>query len=268
MTVLGLYAQAIAATIKRDAAVYASYRLRFVSQIFGTLFTLTVFFYVSKLVRTNAVGAHSDYYAYVVVGIVTLTVLQSALTLSALVRGELMAGNFERLVISPLGPVVGSISLVIFPVISAVLFAGFTFIIAAVLFGVPILTSGIVPALFVALLSASTFAAIGLLFISALIAFKSALGATWVIAALSIVGGVYFQVKLLPGWLRWTADIQPLTPSVDLLRHLLVGTASAEPVWLDLVKLGGFAVVLTPVAGAILWQAIKLSRLRGTLMEY
>ncbi len=268
MTVVAPYFDAILATIKRDAQVYVSYRLRFVSQIIGTLFTLTVFFYVSKLIKPHAVGPHGTYYSYVVVGIVILEVLQSALTVASLVRGELMAGNFERLVISPLGPVFGALSLIVFPILSATVFAGVTLAVAAGLFGVPVIVAHIIPGMFVALLAATSFAAIGLLFISALIAFKSTLGATWVIAGLSVLGGIYFQTSLLPGWLRWAAYVQPLTPGVDILRHLLVGTATTEPAWLDLVKLGGFTVVLVPIATATLWQAVNISRRRGTLMEY
>ncbi|MGH2871707.1 MAG: hypothetical protein ACRDL5_04500, partial [Solirubrobacteraceae bacterium] len=111
-------------------------------------------------------------------------------------------------------------------------------------------------------------AAIGLLFVSALIAFKSAMGATWVIAAIGLMGGAYFPVSLFPGWIRWGTAVQPLTPAVDLLRHLLTGASSPQPAWLDVVKLGGFAVVLMPLASALLWQAFRYSRRRGTIMEY
>jgi ABC-2 type transport system permease protein len=268
MNVLSGYAQAMLATVKRDATIYISYRLRVASQILGMLFTLTIFFYVAKLVRPDAVGRHGSYYVFVVVGIVTMAILDSALNLSQLVRMELLAGNFERLLISPTGPVAGAVAMAVFPIAFAVVFAGFMLALAAGLYGLPIALAGIPLALLVAILGAVAFAAIGLLFVAGLLAYKSSMGATWVVAGLGLLGGIYFPIVLFPAWIRWVSDVQPLTPAVDLLRHLLVRTTSIQPVWLELLKLGGFVVVLTPVAGAVLWQAVKLGQRRGTIMEY
>ncbi len=268
MTVAAQYFQAMLATVQRDAAVFLSYRLRFATQVLSMLFTLTIFFYVAKLVRPDAVGAHGKYYAFVVVGIVTMAILTSALHLSELVRMELMAGNFERMLISPLGPVGGAMSMAAFPIAYSCVFAGMMLTLAAAFFGVPVHLAGIPLALLVAALGALAFGAIGLLFVGGLIAYKSAMGAAWVLAGLSLLGGIYFPVSLFPAWIRWAKDVQPLTPAVDLLRHLLVGTTSLQPVWLELVKLAGFALVLMPIAAAVLWQAVKISRRRGTIMEY
>ena len=268
MSVCGEYAGAAMAMLKRDASIYVSYRLRLASQLLATLFTLTIFFYVAKLVRSGAVGHHADYYAFVVVGIATLTVLDAALTVSQLVRMELVGGTFERLLISPFGPVAGAMSMAAFPIAFATLFAGLLLALAEVIFGVPIRVDGIPMALVVVALGGVAFAAIGLLFVGGLIAYKSAMGATWVLAALGLLGGIYFPVKLFPAWIGWASEVQPLTPAVDLLRHLLVGTPSTQPPWLELLKVSGFAAVLTPISAAVLWQAIKISRRRGTLMEY
>ena len=256
------------ATMKRDASIFLTYRFRVPGQILAMFLTLTIFYYVGKLVRPGAIGPRGQYFAFVVVGIVTIVVLTSALNTAQLVRMELMAGNFERVVISPLGPVWGVISLIAFPVCYATVFSGAMLGLAAIVFGVPLDTVGIVPAIGVAVLGALSLACIGLLFVGALLAFKSAAGATWVIAGLSLLGGAYFPVRLFPGWIRWTSDVQPFSPTVDLLRHLLIGTRPLEPAWLELVKLVGFTAVLMPVSVVVLWLAVHLSRRRGTIMEY
>jgi ABC-2 type transport system permease protein len=268
MTVATQYLDAMLATVKRDATIFMSYRLRFVTQILTMLFTLTMFYYVAKLVKPDAVGPGGQYYAFVVVGIVSMAVLTSALNTSEVVRMELMAGNFERMLISPLGPVGGVISMAIFPILYSTFFAALMLTLAAGLYGVGIDPVGIPLALPIAALGAIAFAGIGLLFVGGLLAFKSAMGATWVIAALSLLGGVYFPVKLFPDWIRWASEVQPFTPAVDLLRHTLVGTPSLQPVWLEVVKLAGFSLVLMPLAATVLWHAVKLSRRRGTIMEY
>ena len=268
MSVASYYFGAMLATIKRDAVIFASYRFRFVGQTIAMLFTLTMFFYISKLVRPGAVGSHGDYYAFAVVGIVIMAVLTSALSTSQVVRMELMQGNFERMLISPLGPVGGVVAVAAFPILYSMLFAGAMLTLAVGIFGIPVHAAGIPAALGVAVVAAVAFACIGLLFVAALLAFKSATGATWVIAGLSLLGGAYFPVKLFPGWLRWTSDVQPFTPSVDLLRHLLVGTKTVQPVWIELMKLGAFTAALIPLSIGVLWLAVGWSRRRGTITEY
>ena len=268
MTVAVEYLDAVRATLKRDLAVFASYRLRFVSQVVTMLLTMTMFFYIAKLVRPGVVGPHGRYFAYVVVGIVTLSVLTAALNTSQLVRMELLTGTFERMVISPLGPVGGIVALAAFPIVYAITLAGAMLVAAAGLFAFPIHTSGIPAALAISGLGALAFTGIGLVFVASLLAFKSSMGATWAIAGLSILGGVYFPLTLFPGWVRGFANIQPFTPAVDLLRHALLATPAVQPVPVELGKLVGFTAVLMPLAITLLWQAVSLSRRRGTLFEY
>jgi ABC-2 type transport system permease protein len=268
VTLAGQYLDAVWATVKRDAAIFASYRFRFVGQMMAMLLTMTMFYYVSKLVRPGVVGPEGRYFAYVEVGIVSLSVLTAALNTCQLVRAELLTGTFERMVISPVGPVGSVIALAVFPILYAIALAGAMLFAATGIFGFPIHVSGIPAALAVSALAALAFSCIGLVFIAGLLAFKSAMGATWAIAGLSILGGVYFPLTLFPGWLRWVSDVQPFTPAVDLLRHLVLGTAPLEPVALALVKLAGFTAVLMPGAVMLLWLAVNFSRRRGTLIEY
>jgi ABC-2 type transport system permease protein len=266
--VLAPYAGAVLATMKRDAHIFLSYRLRVLSQAVAMLFTLLIFYYVGKLIPAGAIGPHGQYFAFAVVGIVTAAVLTSALGSAQIVRMELMQGNFERILISPLGPVWGVVAVVAFPIAYSTVFSGVMLAVASLVFGVPLHAAGIAPALGVGILGALCLACLGLLFVGGLIAFKSALGATWVIAALSLLGGAYFPLRLFPGWIRWTSDVQPYTPTVDLLRHLLIGTRPMEAVWIELVKLVGFALVLMPVAVGVLALAVRVSRRRGTIMEF
>jgi ABC-2 type transport system permease protein len=263
-----VFAKRMLATARRDALIFFSYRLRIFSQALTVLFVLTLFHYISRLVRPDAVGRHGQYYAFVVVGIVSMSVLTSAVSLSVIVRMELMAGTFERVLISPLGPVGGVLSVAVFPLIYSLVLAAGMLVVGAVLFGVPVHLTGIPLALVVAGLGATALAGIGIAFAAALLAFKSALGVTWVIAGLSLIGGAYFPVSLFPGWLRWLSDVQPFTPTLDALRHLLIGTRGLEPVWLEVAKIGAFALVLVPGSCVLLWLAVNFARRRGTLMEF
>jgi ABC-type multidrug transport system permease subunit len=268
MTVVSLYFGAVIATMKRDATIFLSYRLRFITQILGVLLSLITFYYIAKLVRPGAVGGRDDYYPFVVIGIVIMSVLTAALTTSQIVRMELMQGNFERTLISPLGAVGGVISLAAFPILYAMAFTTVTLMLSVLLFGVPLHLAGVPLALVVGALGTLGFACIGFLFVGTLLAFKSPVGPAWVVAGLALLGGAYFPTRLFPGWLRWVSEVQPFTPTVDLLRHLLIGTPALQPVWLGLLKLGGFAALLLPLSIGVVVLGVNHSRRRGTLMEY
>jgi ABC-2 type transport system permease protein len=268
LTLTGGYLDAAGATLKRDLTIFLSYRMRVISQVATMLLTMTMFYYVSKLVRPGVVGPQGAYFAYVVVGIVALASLTAALSTAQLVRMELFSGTFERPIVSPIGPVGGAVTLTVFPVLYALALSGFMLVVAAVVFDFPVQVAGIPAALGVSALAAVAFAAIGLILVAVLIAFKSAMAASWVIAGFSILGGVYFPMKLFPQWVQWLSDAQPFTPAVDLIRHVLLGTTPAHPVWAELAKLTGFTLLLVPLAAIALRLAVGHSRRRGTLLEY
>jgi ABC-2 type transport system permease protein len=93
-------------------------------------------------------------------------------------------------------------------------------------------------------------------------------GSATVIALISLVGGFYFPVALLPGWLRWAADVQPFTPALDLMRHQLLGTPLTDSAWLELARVVGFTVVLGALALVALRAAVGHGRRTGNILEY
>jgi ABC-2 type transport system permease protein len=268
VTRVGPHAAAAAGIFRRDLTVYLSYRWRLGAQYVGVLFSLAVFFYISRLVRVPAFPTPQTYFAYAAVGVIILQVLQATLDIPVAVRQELVAGTFERMAVSPFGPVASILSLFLFPIVSAVLTMLVTLALTAVVFGVDATWSRVPLAVPVAVVGALALGAIALLFVAMIVRFKQAPGAAYVLAAISLVAGFYFPAELLPWWLRWASDVQPFTPAVDLLRHLLVGQALRASAWGDVAKLVGFSAVLLPLGVGGLMLAIDRSRRLGTLTEY
>src|SRR5207244_11953469 len=91
------------------------------------------------------------------------------------------------------------------------------------------------------------FTPVALLFAAVTVAFKQAPGQTVIVALISLVSGLYFPVELLPGWIRWLADVQPFTPAVDLMRHVTVGLEMKGSPWVAVAKLAVFAAVFLPL---------------------
>jgi ABC-2 type transport system permease protein len=261
---------AAAAVCKRDVILFATYRLRLITTFTTTAVSLTLFYYISRLVSSGRIGSPDRYYAFVVIGMVILAVLTSTLaTPAATLRQELLTGTFERMVLSPFGPVRCVLSLMIFPLLLALLTSIFTIAFAAVVFGLTLHSSTAAAGIPVALLGALAFAPFGLFMTAGLVVLKQTrAGAMFVVTVLTVVSGVYFPVVLLPHWVRWLSDVQPFTPAVDLLRNLLVGTPLRESAALSLVKLIAFPGVLLPLAIWTLNAAVGLARRRGTIIEY
>jgi len=171
--------------------------------------------------------------------------------------------------VSPFGAVRSIGSLLLFPVALALLMSVLSLAFAGVAFGLELHWATVALALPVGLLGTLAFAPFGIAMTAAVVVFKQTnAGATLIITAVSLFAGVYFPISLLPGWIRWTSDVQPFTPAVDLLRNLLVGTPLHGSAVVALAKLAGFAVVTLPLALLLLRYAVNRSRARGTIIEY
>jgi ABC-2 type transport system permease protein len=260
---------AFLAIVRRDLYVYLSYRTRLVSQVLTALFSLTLFYYVSRLVHVSGFDSHSAYFGFVVVGIALISVLYSSFSIPELIRQELIAGTFERLLLSPFGAIRGVIAMSLFPMVFSFVLATVTLILGCVIFGLQLHWSTVpvaVPVMFLVVLS---FLPFGIIFASLTVVVKQgSVGTNWVIALLSIIGGLYFPVSLLPSWIQTAAKLQPFTAATDLLRHLLVDSSLGESPQTALLKLAAFATVLLPGSILLLTRAIRLGQRRGTIIEY
>ena len=260
---------AVGAIFKRDLLLFTSYRTRLFSMLISTGVSLTLFYYVSRLVNSRAVGSADDYYAFVVVGLMIFGVVTSTLaTPVATLRSEIQAGTFERIVVSPFGAVRAIASLMLFPMALAMVVGVLSLLFAAHVFGLDLRWETAILAVPVAALAALAFAPFGLAMTAAVVLFKQTnAGATLILTAMTLLAGIYFPVVLLPDWIEWASEVQPFTPAVDLLRNLLVGTPLADSAAVELLKLVGFAAVTMPLSLLLLRGAVRRSRRQGKIIE-
>jgi ABC-2 type transport system permease protein len=262
--------QAVAAVLRRDWLITISYRTRFVTHLLSVFFSLTLFHFISQLVRVSSFSKPGAYFAFAVVGLITLQVLNSTLQVPpGTLRGELVAGTFERFVLSPMGGLNGILAMMVFPLLYALASAVVMLIFAGIVFGVHLHWATLPLIVPIGVLGALSFAPFGVLFLAAVLLSKQAItGATFLIAGISLIAGLYFPVSLLPAWMRWLSDVQPFTPAVDLMRHVMVATQLHQAAGIELIKVVGFTVVLLPVSVWVLGVALRFSRRRGTILEY
>lgn len=264
------YVDAAVAVTKRDILVFRTYRLRFLSQAVSGFPGVALTYYISRLVSVKSFSTPDQYFAYAVIGLVILQVLYSTVgSLPARVRQELVAGTFERCVVSPFGAAAAVVSMTIFPFLLALVAAASTIAFAVVVFGMPMHWSTVPLSLPLAVFGCLSFAPFALLGAAAVIFVKQAQsGTALLVTGISFISGFLFPVALLPGWIRWMSEVQPFTPTVDLLRHVLAGSRLQDALSIELLKMSLSAAVLLPASIWVLSYAIRLSQRRGTIIEY
>lgn len=269
MSEIRLAARAFRVVLARDLRVYLSYRSRLASQALTSVFSLTLFYYVSRLVHVAGFASPGAYFGFVIVGIALVGVLYSCFSVADTVRQELIAGTFERLVLSPFGPVRSVVAMAIFPLLFAFVLAAFTLMLGWALFGLELHWPTVPLALPAMVLALLAFLPFGLAFAALTVVMKQGnVGTSWVIALISIVGGLYFPITLLPDWVQTAAKFQPFTPSTEMLRHLLVDSPQATSALATIAKVAVFAAVLLPVSIWALGRSIRTGQRRGTIVEY
>jgi ABC-2 type transport system permease protein len=264
-----LWLDAMLAIMRRDAILFVSYRTQLFSQLLGPLFAIAIFYYISHMLAVRSFHSPGGYFGYVIVGLVIVEILTLSLgVMPVSTRQELVAGTIERFLVSAHGPVNGILGTMLFPLCNALLSGVLTLVLATLVFGLPLAATSLL-AVPVALLGVIAFMPFALLLVAIVLAFKQVAGASqFIVSGIAIVGGLYFPIALLPGWIRWASEAQPFTPATDLMRHLLVSTPLAHPAGIEVLKLVGFSVVLLPVGVMVLRASIRYGQRTGTVAEY
>lgn len=268
MTQAVAYVDAALGIARRDLAVFASYRMRLVTTQFGILFNLALFYYISRLIQVGPGMGPDAYYAFVVIGLIILSTVRSSLAMPDRVRSELVTGTFERIVLSPFGATAAALSMLLFPFVYAIVVGAITLLVAVVVFSVAVQWDTVALAIPLGFLGSLAFAPFAAIFTAITLVFKQAPGQAMVISLISLASGLYFPVALLPDWIGWLSEVQPFTPTVDLMRNVAVGLPLEDSAWTSLAKLFGFVLILLPASVWVLAQAGRLSRRRGTITEY
>jgi ABC-2 type transport system permease protein len=108
------------------------------------------------------------------------------------------------------------------------------------------------------LLGATIFSLAG--FVNAVYAKKFddiAIVPTFILTPLTYLGGVFYSVKLLPGWAETATHLNPIFYMVNAFRYGLLGVSDV-PLWLAYALMLGFVVALGAVGLWLLKRGVGL----------
>lgn len=265
LTVLGAF-------LRRDWRIDLSYRAAFGASLVSSILSLAVFYFLSEVIDEDAIeqaGTTGDYFAFVAVGLAIFTIVQSSMiSFSRKLREEQTTGTFETLMSTPASPALVILGSACYEILRAVIDAVLLLAAAVILFGLEFeIDPGSGGVILVALIGTLTlFASIGVAIGAITVLFKRVAAVIGlVLAAVSLLSGVYFPIEVLPAPFQLIAESLPITWALDVLRAALLGGQ------VDAAQLVGLllsAALLLPLTLQGFRASVARARRTGTLAEY
>ncbi len=121
--------------------------------------------------------------------------------------------------------------------------------VAALFFGLSLAGANLLAAVIILAVSSLSFVGLGLVAaVLPLMSPEKGAQATHIVQAfILLVSGVYYEVEVLPGWLRWFSHISPATYTLRAARQALSEGAATLQLLPDIGILALFGAVLIPV---------------------
>ncbi|MBX3712298.1 MAG: ABC transporter permease [Lysobacter sp.] len=213
--------------------------------------TMTLYFLIFGGLIGSRVGEMDGirYMDFIVPGLVMMSVIQNSYgNISSSFFGAKFGRHIEEMLVSPMPSWVILGGYVAGAVLRGLLVGAIVLAIAMLFTQVriphPLVTLSTI------LLGATIFALAG--FVNAVYAKKFddiAIVPTFILTPLTYLGGVFYSVKLLPGWAESATHLNPVFYMVNAFRYGLLGVSDV-PLWVAYALMLGFVVVL---GGLGLW---------------
>jgi len=221
--------------------------------------TMTLYFLIfGGLIgsRVGDMGGYS-YMAFIVPGLVMMSVIQNSYgNISSSFFGAKFGRHVEELLVSPMPNWVILLGYVAGAVLRGLMVGVIVLVIA--MFFTPVRIPHPLVTLTTVLLGATIFSLAG--FVNAAYARKFddiAIVPTFILTPLTYLGGVFYSVKLLPGWAEALTHLNPIFYMVNAFRYGLLGSSDV-PLWVAYALMLGFVVALGALGLYLLKRGIGL----------
>lgn len=272
--VLRVWPRVAGAFLKRDFLEEWSYQLAFSIELLGLFFSITMYYFLSKLfaqtVNTYLTPYGTDYFSFVILGVAFYRYFDVGLsTLSNRLREAQTTGTLEAMFASPT-----EISLIIiFSSLWSNLFASLEVVVylglGKVLFKAHLGNFNMTAVFVIIALTLVCFSSLGIIAASFIMVYKRGNPLIWVFSTVSgLLSGIYYPVDILPAWLKHLAYVLPTTYVVEAARLCFL---QGYPLWAmrrELAALSLFCIVLLPLSLLAFRLAVRRVKVDGSLTHY
>jgi ABC-2 type transport system permease protein len=274
MTAVAAELAKLPAFMRRDFLVAWSYRMAFVSDFVALGTQMIVFAFIGRLIAEDRLpsfnGAATTYVEFVAIGLVVNLFVQVALTRTATaIRTEQMIGTLEALLMTPTATATVQLGSAVFDLVNVPLRTAIFLAFLAVVVGLDLESSGILPSAAVLLAFIPFVWGLGLVAAGAILTFRRGDGGMMIgVTLLGLASGAFFPLSLLPSWIASVAEYNPLAIAIQGMRDALLGGSGWSEVGGDVLLLLPMSA-LSLLGGAFVFKlALGRERRRGTLGLY
>ena len=260
--------------LRRDFLMEISYRFGFVLQVLGILFSTTSFYFISQLLAPGAssfLEAYGgSYFSFVLIGMAFTGYQGVALqTFSGVIRSGQVSGTLEALLMTPTRLPTILLSSSLWDFLFTTLRVTIYLAMGILLFGADLKQANVLSALVILGLTVLAMSGIGILSASFIMVLKRGDPVSFMFSSLStLLGGVYYPIAVLPGWLQLLAQFFPLTHALEAMRRALLSGASLSALWREIALLTMFSAILLPLSMVAFRWAVRRARRDGSLTQF
>lgn len=257
----------IRAFVNRDFVTDFTYRLSFAIGVADALFGVGAYYFLSTMIGLRPGGY--DAFAFILTGIVLNSAMSTALSCYAQsVRDSQHAGTLPLVLIAPASPPRLMALSSAYPMMRAAI-EGALFLAAGVAIGLPLGAANWLGAAVVFLTAMAAFSAIGIVSAACIVVWKRGDPIPWLIGAASwLLGGVFYPVEQMPGWLQAFSRLLPITYALEAWRPALLDGLPFEAVLLHAAPLVLFTLIAVPLSLLAFDRAVARARREGTLRQF
>lgn len=258
----------------RDFINEASYKFAFFLQLVGILVSMITYFFLSKLLGDIGVSYlkpyGGNYFSFILIGVAFFSYLRISIDgISKSIREGQMLGTLEALLVTQTGIPTIIISSSLYSFIFASFKVAVYLLLGVFVFGVNMGNANFAGALLILFLTIISFSSFGILSASFVMVLKRGDPISSIFTSVSgILGGLYYPVSILPGWLQKLSYLLPVTYSLEGMRLALLQGYSIRALLPNIVALILFSIIMLPLSIFIFGYAVKRAKIDGTLTQY
>ena len=270
----GLSPRVALAFLKKDLINELSYPVSFLLQMLSIFFAVGVFYFISQMLGStvsNLLAPYGgEYFPFVLIGIAFSSYFGVGLSSFANnLRQAQTTGTLEAMLTTPtsISAIIWASSLwdYLLTTLKVIVYLA----IGGLWLHVNFNQGNIVAALVILVLTLLSFSSIGIIAASFVMVLKRGDPIAWFLNTLSgLLGGVYYPLEVMPGWMRWLAGWLPITYALQSMRLALLQGASTMSLLPQMLTLAAFGLVLFPMSLIAFRYAVRRAKLEGSLSHY
>lgn len=274
MRPLSLILEKPLAFVWRDIIEDTSYKLSFFMQFVSIFISTAMFYFFSRLLGdagTSYLKPYGgNYFSFVLIGIAFYSYLSVSMkSLSDTIREGQMLGTLEALLITQTEIPTIIISSSLYSYIWASFKVAVYLLLGVYAFGVDLGNANLIGAAIVLILTIISFGTLGIISASFIMVLKRGDPVNWIFSSVSgLLGGLYYPVSVLPGWLQKLSYLLPVTYALEGMRLAVLKGYSVTELLPDILALTLFSIIMLPLSILVFRYAVRKAKKDGTLTQY